>query len=321
MKKGRFGEAGDALRQLRMRPEVVEAEVTLMQNVIDNGNSQVVEDDLGCREQCCRYFVADFKKKSLRVLFLTTMHCIVGISIIAKFIPYILTKTIFPRSFNNISDPMHRTHNNGTNTSSQNSEHNTEGEFPLFLCVLGIANIFMLFSICTTAKSGNRPFILLSGSAGLSVAGILLCLLELGYISSSSNILLPIYLFATILYVVSYALTWGPITWSLSLEYLDLLNRGFGFGISWSISWIFSMFFSIATVYFEFGLHKTHNSSNFGTLLILISYTVTNVVAVIIVYIFYKNIPEGKVLEEIEEDYYDNFDDMNVKEGSPGYGM
>ena len=75
MKKGRFGEAGDALRQLRMRPEVVEAEVTLMQNVIDNGNSQVVEDDLGCREQCCRYFVADFKKKACAFYFL--QQCIV----------------------------------------------------------------------------------------------------------------------------------------------------------------------------------------------------------------------------------------------------
>ena len=79
--------------------------------------------------------------------------------------------------------------------------------------------------------------------------------------------------------------------------------------------------FWIATVYFEFGLRKTHDSSNFGTLLVLMTYTVTNVVAVIIVHIFYKNVPEGKVLEEIEEDYYDNFDDMNVKEGSPGYGM
>ena len=78
--------------------------------------------------------------------------------------------------------------------------------------------------------------------------------------------------------------------------------------------------FSIATVYFEFGLRKTHDSSNFGTLLVLASYTVTNVVAVIIVHIFYKNIPEGKVLEEIEEDY-DNFNDINVKEGSPGYGI
>ena len=321
MKKGRFGEAGDALRQLRIRPEVVEAEVTLMQNVIDNGNSQVVQEDLGCREQCCRYFVADLKKKSLRVLFLTTMHCIVGISIIAKFIPYILTQTIFPRSFNSMSAPMHQTHNNGTNASSQNNEHNLNGEFPLFLCVLGSANIFMLISICTTAKSSNRPFILLSGSAGLSVAGILLCLLELGYIPNNSNALLPVYLFATILYVASYAFTWGPITWSLPLEYLDLLNRGFGFGISWSISWIFSMFFSIATVYFEFGIHKTHNPSKFGTLVILIMYTVANVIAVIVVYAFYRKIPEGKVLEEIEEDYYDRLNDINVKEGSPGYGI
>ena len=48
------------------------------------------------------------------------------------------------------------------------------------------------------------------------------------------------------------------------------------------------MFFSIATVYFEFAYAKTHDSSNFGTLLVLMTYTVTNEVAVIIVHIFIK---------------------------------
>eukprot|EP00943_MAST-04B_sp_MAST-4B-sp1_P003598 g3598.t1 len=321
MKKGRFGEAGDALRLLRLRAEVVEAEITLMQDVIDNGNNEVIEEDHNFRTNMYRYFCVDFTKKNLRVLFITIMHCIIGIGIIAKFIPYILTKTIYPKSFMGVVSPTHAGSHNNTNNNGKYNNGNVEKKMPIFfLYLLVLANASMFVSICTTSRFKNRRRLLIFGSCGLSISGCLLCVLELGFISKAQSVTLPVYLSAAVLYVVSYSMTWGHIGWSLPLEYFDLLNRGFGFAISWVISWIISFGVSMATTYFEFRFKKLSNSFDAGTLAILLLYTAVNVAGTAIILIFYKEIPEGKVLEEIEEEYYNGLnEELQGPSYLPGY--
>ena len=328
MKKGRFGEAGDALRRVRDQAEVVEAEILLMQDVIDNGNNEVIEEDLNFQTNLYRYFCQDFMKKNARVLFLTIMHCIIGIGVIAKFIPYILTKTIYPKSFivtTSGSNHHPSSHNNNTHNGTKskgndnnNNDDSIKKEMLLFLYLLIITNLSMLVSICSTSRYKNRQRLLVCGSIGLSISGILLCVLELGYVSSEVSIIFPVYLIAIVLYVVSYSLTWGPIGWSLPLEYFDLLNRGFGFTMSWIISWIFSIGFSILSTYFEFVFKDFTKKFDGGTLAILLLYTVVNVIGTIIIIIFYREIPEDKVLEEIEQDYYNKLSDLHVQDLS-GY--
>ena len=153
-----------------------------------------------------------------------------------------MTKTIYPKSFivtTSGSNHHPSSHNNNTHNGTKskgndnnNNDDSIKKEMLLFLYLLIITNLSMLVSICSTSRYKNRQRLLICGSIGLSISGILLCVLELGYVSSEVSIIFPVYLIAIVLYVVSYSLTWGPIGWSLPLEYFDLLNRGFGFTMS-----------------------------------------------------------------------------------------
>ena len=76
----------------------------------------------------------------------------------------------------------------------------------------------------------------------------------------------------------------------------------------------------MATTYFEFRFKMLSNKFDAGTLAILLLYTVVNVAGTVIVLIFYKEIPEGKALEEIEEEYYNGLnEELQGPSYLPGY--
>lgn len=150
---------------------------------------------------------------------------------------------------------------------------------------LGLVSfLFTIFSLFIIDKLGRRTLLLL-GLTGMSLGLALLTF------SLRKATLAPLMLFSMCLYIVSFAVSLGPIVWLMISEIYPLKIRAVGASLATAMNWISNF---LVTVSFLKLVQSVGMSGTFATYLVL------TLLSLLFVYFF---IPEtrGVSLEKIEE--------------------
>ena len=160
----------------------------------------------------------------------------------------------------------------------------------LFTIIVGIANfLFTIIAIKTVDKYGRKPLMII-GALGMSVA-----MFALGFVffSEATGYLA---LGCMMLYVASFALSWGPVTWVLLSEIFPNKIRGKAMAIAVAAQWIANYFVSLTFPMMDDNTYLTEQF-NHG-----FAYWIYGVMSLLAMIFVWKLVPEtkGKTLEEME---------------------
>ena len=167
---------------------------------------------------------------------------------------------------------------------------NTDGAL-LLTIIVGIVNfLFTIIAIKTVDKQGRKPLMLI-GALGMAVA-----MLALGFVffSGATGYLA---LGCMMLYVASFALSWGPVTWVLLSEIFPNKIRGKAMAVAVAAQWISNYLVSLTFPMMNDNTQLTEQF-NHG-----FAYWVYGIMSLLAMWFVWKFVPEtkGKTLEEMEE--------------------
>ncbi|AQS94337.1 D-xylose transporter XylE [Polaribacter sp. BM10] len=160
----------------------------------------------------------------------------------------------------------------------------------LLTIIVGIVNfLFTIIAVKTVDKKGRKPLMLI-GALGMAVA-----MLALGFVffSGATGYLA---LGCMMLYVASFALSWGPVTWVLLSEIFPNKIRGKAMAIAVAAQWVSNYLVSLTFPMMNDNTALTEQF-NHG-----FAYWVYGLMSLIAMWFVWKYIPEtkGKTLEEME---------------------
>lgn len=171
----------------------------------------------------------------------------------------------------------------------KNINPDTDGAL-LLTIIVGIVNFaFTLIAIKTVDKYGRKPLMII-GAIGMSIAmfslGFVFFAKSTGYIA----------LFCMVLYVASFAMSWGPITWVLLSEIFPNKIRGKALAIAVAAQWISNYIVSLTFPMMNDNSYLTEKF-NHG-----FAYWVYGIIGILAMLFVYKYVPEtkGKTLEEMD---------------------
>ncbi|WP_282044380.1 D-xylose transporter XylE [Winogradskyella flava] len=160
----------------------------------------------------------------------------------------------------------------------------------LFTIIVGIANfLFTIIAIKTVDKHGRKPLMII-GALGMAVA-----MFALGFVffTEATGYLA---LGCMMLYVASFALSWGPVTWVLLSEIFPNKIRGRAMAIAVAAQWIANYLVSLTFPMMDDNTYLTEQF-NHG-----FAYWIYGVMSLLAMFFVIKLVPEtkGKTLEEME---------------------
>jgi len=166
---------------------------------------------------------------------------------------------------------------------------NTDGAL-LLTIIVGIVNfLFTIIAVKTVDKRGRKPLMLI-GALGMAVA-----MLALGFVffSGATGYLA---LACMMLYVASFALSWGPVVWVLLSEIFPNKIRGKAMAIAVAAQWISNYLVSLT---FPMMNDNTALTAQFNH---GFAYWVYGIMSLLAMWFVWKYVPEtkGKTLEEME---------------------
>jgi SP family xylose:H+ symportor-like MFS transporter len=160
----------------------------------------------------------------------------------------------------------------------------------LMTIIVGIVNfLFTLIAIKTVDKYGRKPLMLI-GAIGMGVA-----MLSLGFVFFA-NLSGYFALFSMMLYVASFAMSWGPVTWVLLSEIFPNKIRGKALAIAVAAQWVSNYLVSLTFPMMNDNSYLTEQF-NHG-----FAYWIYGIMCILAVIFVKKYVPEtkGKTLEEME---------------------
>ncbi len=166
---------------------------------------------------------------------------------------------------------------------------NTDGAL-LLTIIVGIVNfLFTIIAVRTVDKHGRKPLMLI-GALGMAVA-----MLALGFVffSGATGYLA---LGCMMLYVASFALSWGPVVWVLLSEIFPNKIRGKAMAVAVAAQWISNYLVSLTFPMMDDNTKLTE-LFNHG-----FAYWVYGIMSLLAMWFVWKFVPEtkGKTLEEME---------------------
>jgi len=161
----------------------------------------------------------------------------------------------------------------------------------LFTIIVGIANfLFTIVAIKTVDKYGRKPLMII-GALGMAIA-----MFSLGFVffSEATGYLA---LACMMLYVASFALSWGPVTWVLLSEIFPNKIRGRAMAIAVAAQWIANYLVSLTFPMMDDNSYLTEHF-NHG-----FAYWLYGLMSLLAMFFVIKLVPEtkGKTLEELEK--------------------
>tara|TARA_R110002049_G_scaffold308910_1_gene514817 strand:- start:4535 stop:5953 length:1419 start_codon:yes stop_codon:yes gene_type:complete len=160
----------------------------------------------------------------------------------------------------------------------------------LMTVLVGIVNFsFTFIAIKTVDKYGRKPLMVI-GAIGMSVA---MFALGIVFFAESTGLFA---LFCMMLYVASFAMSWGPITWVLLSEIFPNKIRGRAMAIAVAAQWVANYLVSLT---FPMMDDNTFLSEKFNH---GFAYWVYGLMSLLAMFFVLKFVPEtkGKTLEEME---------------------
>lgn len=167
---------------------------------------------------------------------------------------------------------------------------NTDGAL-LLTIIVGIVNfLFTIIAVKTVDKYGRKPLMLI-GALGMAIA-----MIALGFVffSGATGYLA---LGCMVLYVASFAMSWGPVTWVLLSEIFPNKIRGHAMAIAVAAQWISNYLVSLTFPMMDDNTYLTEQF-NHG-----FAYWIYGIMSLLAIWFVWKYVPEtkGKALEEMEE--------------------
>lgn len=167
---------------------------------------------------------------------------------------------------------------------------NTDGAL-LLTIIVGIVNfLFTIIAVRTVDKYGRKPLMII-GALGMAVA-----MFALGFVffSGATGYLA---LGCMILYVASFAMSWGPVTWVLLSEIFPNKIRGRAMAIAVAAQWISNYLVSLTFPMMDDNTYLTEQFNN-G-----FAYWIYGLMGLLAMFFVLKFVPEtkGKTLEEMED--------------------
>ena len=161
----------------------------------------------------------------------------------------------------------------------------------LMTIIVGVVNfLFTIIAVKTVDKYGRKPLMII-GALGMAVAmlslGFVFFLGATGYLA----------LFCLMLYVASFAMSWGPVAWVLLAEIFPNKIRGRALAIAVAAQWISNYLVSVTFPMMNDN-SKLTELFNHG-----FAYWVYGIMSVLATLFIMKYVPEtkGKTLEEMEK--------------------
>lgn len=172
----------------------------------------------------------------------------------------------------------------------KNINPDTDGALLLTILV-GIVNfLFTIIAIKTVDKYGRKPLMMI-GALGMSIA-----MFSLGFVfyAQSTGYLA---LICMMLYVASFALSWGPVTWVLLSEIFPNKIRDRAMAIAVAAQWIANYAVSLTFPMMDDNKYLTEQFHN-G-----FAYWIYGIMGILAFFFVKRFIPEtkGKTLEEMEQ--------------------
>ncbi len=167
---------------------------------------------------------------------------------------------------------------------------NTDGAL-LLTIIVGIVNfLFTIIAIRTVDKFGRKPLMII-GAIGMAIA--MLALGSVFYIESKGYLALVFMM----IYVGSFALSWGPVTWVLLSEIFPNKIRGRAMAIAVAAQWIANYVVSLTFPMMNDNSYLTEQF-NHG-----FAYWIYGLMSILAFLFVWKFVPEtkGKTLEEMEQ--------------------
>jgi SP family xylose:H+ symportor-like MFS transporter len=160
----------------------------------------------------------------------------------------------------------------------------------LMTIIVGVVNfLFTIIAVKTVDKYGRKPLMII-GALGMAIA-----MLSLGFVffAGATGYLA---LFCMMLYVASFAMSWGPVTWVLLAEIFPNKIRGKALAIAVAAQWISNYLVSLTFPMMNDNSYLTEQF-NHG-----FAYWVYGIMSLLAMVFIMKYIPEtkGKTLEEME---------------------
>ena len=161
----------------------------------------------------------------------------------------------------------------------------------LMTIIVGVVNfLFTIIAVKTVDNYGRKPLMLI-GALGMAVA-----MLSLGFVffSGATGYLA---LACMMLYVASFAMSWGPVTWVLLSEIFPNKIRGRAMAIAVAAQWLSNYLVSLTFPMMNDNSNLTE-LFNHG-----FAYWVYGIMSLLAMYFVWKWVPEtkGKTLEEMED--------------------
>ena len=149
--------------------------------------------------------------------------------------------------------------------------------------------MFTIIAVKTVDKRGRKPLMII-GALGMAVA-----MLSLGFVffSGATGYLA---LACMMLYVASFAVSWGPVTWVLLSEIFPNKIRGKAMAIAVAAQWVSNYLVSLTFPMMDDNSYLTEQF-NHG-----FAYWIYGLMSLLAMYFVWKFVPEtkGKTLEEME---------------------
>lgn len=160
----------------------------------------------------------------------------------------------------------------------------------LMTIIVGIVNfLFTIIAVKTVDKYGRKPLMII-GALGMAIA-----MLSLGFVffSGATGYLA---LACMVLYVASFAMSWGPVVWVLLSEIFPNKIRGRAMAVAVAAQWISNYLVSFTFPMMNDNTYLT-DLFNHG-----FAYWIYGLMSLLAMYFVWKYVPEtkGKTLEEME---------------------
>ena len=161
----------------------------------------------------------------------------------------------------------------------------------LMTIIVGIVNfLFTIIAVKTVDKYGRKPLMLI-GALGMALA-----MLSLGFVffAGASGYMA---LFCMMLYVASFAVSWGPVAWVLLSEIFPNKIRGRALAVAVAAQWISNYLVSFTFPMMNDNSYLTEKF-NHG-----FAYWIYGIMSILATLFILKYVPEtkGKTLEEMEK--------------------
>lgn len=166
---------------------------------------------------------------------------------------------------------------------------NTDGAL-LLTIIVGIVNfLFTIIAVKTVDKYGRRPLMII-GAIGMAIA-----MFSLGFVFFSGTVGY-LALGCMMLYVASFAVSWGPVVWVLLSEIFPNKIRGKAMAVAVAAQWVSNYLVSLTFPMMDDNSYLTE-LFNHG-----FAYWVYGLMSLLAMVFVWKYIPEtkGKTLEEME---------------------